>query len=161
MGPCPFRHGYTSTFGLYAVMSFMLQWGHALSGMDTPGLVLVSSGGCRYASMGPCPFRHGYWLNAEIEDVQIDASMGPCPFRHGYIANGLEIITTNNRFNGAMPFQAWIPFCESLIAISFVLLQWGHALSGMDTDPAGIIRRESIIASMGPCPFRHGYQEIL
>ena len=37
------------------------------------------------------------------------------------------------RFNGAMPFQAWI-HCSGIGRRSqLVELQWGHALSGMDT----------------------------
>ena len=38
-----------------------LQWGHALSGMDT-GAVMVRADCGECASMGPCPFRHGYLL---------------------------------------------------------------------------------------------------
>ena len=58
--------------------------------------------------MGPCPFRHGYNDSDYTFPSLSCASMGPCPFRHGYvfgIANGSEITT---------------------------MLQWGHALSGMD-----------------------------
>ena len=37
------------------------------------------------------------------------------------------------------------------------MLQWGHAFSGMDT--VQILRHDllPVTASMGPCPFRHGY----
>ena len=39
-------------------------------------------------------------------------------------------------------------------------LQWGHALSGMDMCLARFGIRNGIFASMGPCPFRHGYDEL-
>ena len=88
------------------------------------------------------------------------------------------------RFNGAMPFQAWIPgpadtTCrlpvplqwghalsgmDTSLAIPFAIeqwmLQWGHALSGMDTARARFILIRYIQASMGPCPFRHGYPAV-
>ena len=38
------------------------------------------------------------------------------------------------RFNGAMPFQAWIrAVIDDLLQRDPTMLQWGHALSGMDT----------------------------
>ena len=36
-------------------------------------------------------------------------------------------------------------------------LQWGHALSGMDMPSEVVQTASSTNASMGPCPFRHGY----
>ena len=36
-------------------------------------------------------------------------------------------------FNGAMPFQAWIQLTGQIPFFLGYLLQWGHALSGMDT----------------------------
>ena len=86
----------------------MLQWGHALSGMDTR---FGSSRRLdrRFASMGPCPFRHGYNdLNPFLIADRI-ASMGPCPFRHGYNSLPPRPRSSPRCFNGAMPFQAWIP----------------------------------------------------
>ena len=117
----------------FRLLKVQLQWGHALSGMD----------------MGCCPSR------------------GTDPHLGG--------------FNGAMPFQAWI--WSALLALSDPApgLQWGHALSGMDIPPAGCVfsfplglqwghalsgmdirqreerLRHPTMASMGPCPFRHGY----
>ena len=38
----------------------------------------------------------------------------------------------NNRFNGAMPFQAWISATAYVTMAKQVELQWGHAFSGMD-----------------------------
>ena len=83
--------------------------------------------------------------------------MGPCPFRHGYSSLVALVYHRKISFNGAMPFQAWILLSELESGIESVELQWGHALSGMDT--AGRARRPGIgkRASMGPCPFRHGY----
>ena len=133
MGPCPFRHGYFHRQPADRGIGSALQWGHALSGMDTSNTMLDAPG-INIASMGPCPFRHGYVL-AVLEILQsVPASMGPCPFRHGYISKCSPI---------CMPLES---------------LQWGHALSGMDTSLPRQrnhpVRRE---ASMGPCPFRHGY----
>ena len=39
----------------------------------------------------------------------------------------------NRSFNGAMPFQAWILKVYGGRIDRFLKLQWGHALSGMDT----------------------------
>ena len=38
------------------------------------------------------------------------------------------------------------------------VLQWGHALAGMDIILKPIQPELLIDASMGPCPFRHGYE---
>ena len=62
--------------------------------------------------MGPCPFRHGYVVLPVVSVMVMTASMGPCPFRHGY--------------HGQLSFHRHIN-----------MLQWGHALSGMDTAPLG------------------------
>ena len=157
------------------------------------------------ASMGPCPFRHGYVCAGSIRGWYTAASMGPCPFRHGYAMccamslgvfllqwghalSGMDTLSTNTPgwplktcFNGAMPFQAWIPVDALLLASIRKLLQWGHALSGMDTGTSLLSQQRNAwlqwghalsgmdtvqvagrdvranIASMGPCPFRHGY----
>ena len=63
---------------------FVLQWGHALSGMDTS-------------------------------------------------YSGYSIFQETWRFNGAMPFQAWIHVADPTKYAWLCVLQWGHALSGMDT----------------------------
>ena len=82
-----------------------------------------------------------------------------------------------------MPFQAWIHSHAVSILTVIAKLQWGHALSGMDTCPADEPTHRVLIelqwghalsgmdthnkekktdglqiASMGPCPFRHGYE---
>ncbi len=131
--------------------------------------------------------------------------MGPCPFRHGYDPRSIPPSIGTRRFNGAMPFQAWIPTRKSQLrpvicglqwghalsgmdmmigwnpypdvdmlqwghALSGMdtpglsvpssrldTLQWGHALSGMDISHGPLVLPPRIRASMGPCPFRHGY----
>ena len=91
------------------------------------------------ASMGPCPFRHGYSESDVRLACGMDASMGPCPFRHGYKCCGPKDSSTTSGFNGAMPFQAWIRLPSPPVFSPRPRLQWGHALSGMDTRrrPAG------------------------
>ena len=212
--------------------SNLLQWGHALSGMDTSHLRLrlvllplrfngampfqawipAPSGAewefSLHASMGPCPFRHGYAHRLDETANLIIASMGPCPFRHGYLCGLVATVPIHQCFNGAMPFQAWIPGASddpqrlpvdaSMGPCPFrhgyksrkdaglrkeLRLQWGHALSGMDTRAEKMRGYEKncgfngampfqawihvcectsghkyIWASMGPCPFRHGYR---
>ena len=41
--------------------------------------------------------------------------------------------TPQESFNGAMPFQAWIHADMEMSSKAIKALQWGHALSGMDT----------------------------
>ena len=89
-----------------------LQWGHALSGMDTIGNDSFAGKPKNQRFNGAMPFQA--WIlgiNGQGEQGHNDASMGPCPFRHGYYSGE----TGSNPIN---------------------LLQWGHALSGMDTSPA-------------------------
>ena len=109
-----------------------LQWGHALSGMDM-------------------------WDESSTDLFLQSASMGPCPFRHGYRKHELRKEKKKKRFNGAMPFQAWIYGNIQYTTNAPYLLQWGHALSGMDISEYGEIIEIDLDASMGPCPFRHGY----
>ena len=106
MGPCPFRHGY-SVLG---------------------DQMIIRLG----ASMGPCPFRHGYLPLSPRHQFLDIASMGPCPFRHGYKLLDLSGNALGESFNGAMPFQAWISGQPAMGVDQAAVLQWGHALSGMD-----------------------------
>ena len=181
MGPCPFRHGYHGGLDINESQAAMLQWGHALSGMDTG--TGGGDGRCVWlASMGPCPFRHGYPLLLAVANPTNSGFNGAMPFQAwilfvleelqaGYICfngampfqawirqqhaeperqsqrfNGampfqawirLLIVFRNefynSRFNGAMPFQAWIQLSVPLPTALPTMLQWGHALSGMDT----------------------------
>ena len=131
MGPCPFRHGYMDMLQQHLKALSLLQWGHALSGMDTQvafssitGLEVLQWGHALsgmdtsfYTTQkdrhiqsfnGAMPFQA--WILHIVSEytMQRDASMGPCPFRHGYSTRAY----------------------------------WKTSLRS---------------ASMGPCPFRHGY----
>ena len=83
--------------------------------------------------MGPCPFRHGYRLDERIAVVFVEASMGPCPFRHGYVLDGLLVVVPPVRlqWGHALSGMDTCPTCGGHYFVS--MLQWGHALSGMDT----------------------------
>ena len=109
-----------------------LQWGHALSGMDISAVCVVD-GYPPSSFNGAMPFQAWiYWTDGISTRIR-SASMGPCLFRHGYDPQIPGRYTPPDRFNGAMPFQAWIqPIIGSMI-FQTVSLQWGHALSGMDT----------------------------
>ena len=57
MGPRPFRRGNKWKDSLRSLRA-KLQWGHALSGVETPGKNARTTN-VRLASMGPRPFRRG------------------------------------------------------------------------------------------------------
>ena len=107
MGPCPFRHGYKISPWACPRNGCMLQWGHALSGMDTRSISRISS--TQRCFNGAMPFQA--WIPASRlypHLLAFVASMGPCPFRHGYQGLMGEVSSAAYCFNGAMPFQAWI-----------------------------------------------------
>ena len=159
MGPCPFRHGYAARDDWLAEYQRQLQWGHALSGMDM--LILLRDAcakselqwghalsGMDIAYRSALSTRGGtlQWGHA-LSGMDITrkwprilrngcASMGPCPFRHGYTDIKTASPCNCTRFNGAMPFQAWL--CV----------------------PSSSIIDNISSASMGPCPFRHGYWHV-
>ena len=108
-----------------------LQWGHALSGMDTEAVevhldeIKMLQWGHAFSGMDILDRRHFYqdkkcfngampfqaWIHGTQADVLYsggDASMGPCPFMHGYTLRRSGPRTRAGGFNGAMPFQAWI-----------------------------------------------------
>ena len=139
------------------VVKLLLQWGHALSGMDTSDKCLPMLVGLS-ASMGPCPFRHGYsaqirlkshalegfngampfqaWIPFVVwlEDLNPEvASMGPCPFRHGYAGLTEQIRCAMLASMGPCPFRHGYADVAPALLIDLMSLQWGHALSGMDT----------------------------
>ena len=121
-------HAWTTMFRAYA-----LQWGHALSGMDMP---------------------QRWWPKI----VSLSCFNGAMPFQAWIYLVKSKTREMRKRFNGAMPFQAWIyrVYCgQSQVLIAS--LQWGHALSGMDMLPDELLLSVQGSASMGPCPFRHGY----
>ena len=131
MGPCPFRHGYAGWLLFFAT-------------------TLI-------ASMGPCPFRHGYEYTAREKHAFTSASMGPCPFRHGYMYTEGHGRYRSGKLQWGHALSGMDISILSAMSFSFILLQWGHALSGMDIIRACPHPADACPASMGPCPFRHGY----
>ena len=108
MGPCPFRHGYRIEYWSdQRVEENGLQWGHALSGMDTIKSV----------------------------DLPLSAAL----LQWGHALSGMDTVVSDSAGNTKLA------------------LQWGHALSGMDTHALRYPVLSFLMASMGPCPFRHGY----
>ena len=138
----------------------MLQWGHALSGMDIAG---------RQLSMLPSlVLQWGHALSGMDINTSIRQIYKRVLLQWGHALSGMDIPHQSCQvsipahcFNGAMPFQAWICGSRSFLTFSRTLLQWGHALSGMDIDTAQIISPTTGPASMGPCPFRHGYKRLI
>ena len=57
---------------------------------------------------------------------------GAMPFQAWIFLRIGRLATEAGRFNGAMPFQAWICGGMAVVKTVMMVLQWGHALSGMD-----------------------------
>ena len=131
MGPCPFRHGYSKIeVGIprgsprfNGAMPFQA-WIHVLPYTSIHEDV--------DASMGPCPFRHGYMDSAMFAGALVVASMGPCPFRHGYVRHHFFLQLNTLASMGPCPFRHGY-MSTAISRIDERTLQWGHALSGMDT----------------------------
>ena len=85
------------------------------------------------ASMGPCPFRHGYRIWSATLSFTERSFNGAMPFQAWIHFNALQGTSFDEGFNGAMPFQAWILIAKGRWLTWPTTLQWGHALSGMDT----------------------------
>ena len=83
--------------------------------------------------MGPCPFRHGYDTPQEIVWQYGLASMGPCPFRHGYA----DVVDDKIKAQSELQWGHALSGMDTWRGVSLLrdpyTLQWGHALSGMDT----------------------------
>ena len=134
MEPWPFSHGYTET--MYAVL------------------------GAAQPSMEPWPFSHGYRLGDRRDQPAVAPSMEPWPFSHGYVGlvDGCRPLDVS--FNGAMAFQPWIHgSLNDRVGIRFCL-QWSHGLSAMDTIVLKNSIPASLIPSMEPWPFSHGYPDL-
>ena len=107
MGPCLFRHGYAVASIQYHAIMCELQWGHAFSGMDITrpkskrGRVPLLQWGHAFSGMDMSHIltrcAHFYWLQWGHAFSGMDMR---CPSRRTDPHYG--------RFNGAMPFQAWI-----------------------------------------------------
>ncbi len=59
--------------------------------------------------------------------------MGPRPFRRGNPFLTFLLKLLGSGFNGATPFQAWKRRLTATIIGLSAMLQWGHALSGVET----------------------------
>ena len=155
MGPCPFRHGYRR------LIRASLITGTRFNGAMPFQAWILSQGrrvdGAEHASMGPCPFRHGYAGTTRLVHLVRTASMGPCPFRHGYDLCSRSHARWHTRFNGAMPFQAWILGYPPAIATSVLVASMGPCPFRHGYFLYGSLAQFDCSASMGPCPFRHGY----
>ena len=150
----PFQAWICCGHALMLVPAVWLQWGHAFSGMDIlPASILSrpATGGFNgampfqawisakrgisalaiAASMGPCLFRHGYAETFYDRTTPLDASMGPCLFRHGYWTDGIST-RIRSASMGPCPFRHGY-YAETLFRTGTTELQWGHALSSMDT----------------------------
>ena len=134
-----------------------LQWGHALSGMDI-----------------------GEWQ--ETGSSEETGFNGAMPFQAWISGYSFKLLKSDNRLQWGHALSGMDTFAKGVSGSSMdSTLQWGHALSGMDTRgrpmhhnahhrfngampfQAWIRKRRDLpasgrtIASMGPCPFRHGY----
>ena len=159
MGPCPFRHGYVTNCAIYVGSYPMLQWGHALSGMDT---LYVSA----YDSQIACSLQWGHALSG-MDTWSISQVRGTTlrVLQWGHALSGMDIHVVGGRFAWSIMLQ-WGHALSGMDMPSDVFtgkhgerLQWGHALSGMDIPVDRYEIDELIKASMGPCPFRHGYDQ--
>ena len=110
-----------------------LQWGHALSGMDTSRLA-------QYASKRWTCFNGAMPFQAWIRGRKAPSVRGIHQLQWGHALSGMDTPTLKIGarirdvcFNGAMPFQAWILGQGEVESNPVAELQWGHALSGMDT----------------------------
>ena len=111
--------------------AWMLQWGHALSGMDTtlfawrPGTNLARFNGAM-------PFQAWIRVSQPAVVEYVEASMGPCPFRHGYNILCIQCQHDIAASMGPCPFRHGYTAYALYDLYILLLLQWGHALSGMD-----------------------------
>ena len=83
--------------------------------------------------MGPCPFRHGYVDCDHSRIIRLDASMGPCPFRHGYDPFCMATWHQPGTLQWGHALSGMDTTSSASNASMTLPLQWGHALSGMDT----------------------------
>ena len=60
-------------------------------------------------------------------------------------------------FNGAMPFQAWIPRRTKNPIFGRVSFNGAMPFQAWILAMATEVAKGNLKASMGPCPFRHGY----
>ena len=85
MGPCPFRHGYDYICAYIDPPYPTLQWGHALSGMDT---IEDSTKGGRMATL-----QWGHALSGMDTIPASNASTGPNMLQWGHALSGMDTET--------------------------------------------------------------------
>ena len=136
MGPRRFQRGYY-VLPLHAFPGLLwLQWGHAVSSVDTlhhPVLRVVQGQPC---FNGATPFP------AWIRVVSASRSTIVSPLQWGHAVSSVDtqdLLSQNN----ALP-----------------LLQWGHAVSSVDTIAIVALLTAGVTASMGPRRFQRGYWDV-
>jgi len=147
---------YAASLG-FSVILFELQWGHALSSVETAAPMATPSGDTQ-ASMGPRSFKRGNMSTSAPRTTAPTASMGPRSFKRGNLSelgvigvqgyelqwghalssvetrvNGAMGRRVRQSFNGATLFQAWKRSSPIFWPIPVRRLQWGHALSSVET----------------------------
>ncbi len=156
-----------------------LQWGHALSSVETR----LTINPCKWeglASMGPRSLKRGNRRGFSAARLQLFASMGPRSLKRGNVGNGfhaqravvasmgprslkrgnlsasLETEVQFGGFNGATLSQAWKLDLFRKLACVFSRLQWGHALSSVETPRDSSSPAWLRTASMGPRSLKRG-----
>ena len=83
--------------------------------------------------MGPRPFSRGYMPPQSLIPMISLASMGPRPFSRGYYISHPHLHKQDIASMGPRPFSRG--YGSQYIALEFwwLLLQWGHGLSAVDT----------------------------
>ena len=111
-------------------------------------------------SMEPRPFSHGYQIERFCEEVAEIPSMEPRPFSHGYLLRLEKIMGNFLLLQWSHDLSAMdTPRSPcSLTTKTLLRLQWSHDLSAMDTPERFACRLSFKLPSMEPRPFSHGYR---
>ena len=134
MGPRRFQRGYTLKCMLNS-SSRKLQWGHAVSSVDTDNEVghrALKDG----ASMGPRRFQRGYHLPPDV------GAMAFLLLQWGHAVSSVDTPVSGETLR------------------RYAMLQWGHAVSSVDTRIFCARSGSLGVASMGPRRFQRGYIRI-
>ena len=89
-----------------------------------------------------CCFNGAMPFQAWIRDVlcnvsrRVPASMGPCPFRHGYLVHKYTRLAIEDLLQWGHALSGMDTLSAGDKTTVYAWLQWGHALSGMDTTVA-------------------------
>jgi len=106
--------------------------------------------------MGPRSFKRGNQERRQRKEIAAHASMGPRSFKRGNMAKVYDEVTGDYGFNGATLFQAWKHEDLNSIRTTKPALQWGHALSRVETGIDWVEVQYGEGASMGPRSFKRG-----